>query len=193
VLDVSNEELQHMGSPHADTAPADAAKQKQASKTAGLESRLAKELAEYFAKGCGNNEELSSHAALKEITHVEFRNNLSKQQLLNVCIAALFAPCKGVGVSDAISKHSELLSKIVSKQQDQALMLNAWLRLLARDESAAAWQKKAPEILGALYKESLLDEEVFIRWFDAKHVEDCGPAVTAMQPFAHWLATAEEE
>ncbi|KAJ2445698.1 hypothetical protein GGF42_005911 [Coemansia sp. RSA 2424] len=193
VLDVSNEELQHMGSPHADAVPADAAKPKQASKTAGLESRLAKELIEFFAKDGGSSQELTPQAALKEITHVEFRNNLSKQQLLNVCIGALFAPCKGVGVSDVISKHSELLSKIVSKQQDQVLMLNAWLRLLAKDENAAAWQKKASEILGALYKESLLDEDVFMQWFDRKHAEDRGPAIASMQPFAHWLATAEEE
>ncbi|KAJ2066639.1 hypothetical protein GGH13_005639 [Coemansia sp. S155-1] len=187
VVELSTEEMQQMGSPLVDTAPVDTTKQKQPSKTVSLESRLTKELTEFFAK------EPTPQAALKEITHVEFRNNLTKQQLLNICIATLFAPCKGLGVSDAISKHVELLSKVVSKQQDQAFMLNAWLRLMAEDEHAAAWQKKASEILGALYKESLLDEEVFTKWFDGKHSEDHGPAIASMQPFAHWLATAEEE
>ncbi|KAJ1898776.1 hypothetical protein LPJ71_006105, partial [Coemansia sp. S17] len=187
VVELSTEEMQQMGSPLVDTAPVDTTKQKQPNKTVSLESRLTKELTEFFAK------EPTPQAALKEITHVEFRNNLTKQQLLNICIATLFAPCKGLGVSDAISKHVELLSKVVSKQQDQAFMLNAWLRLMAEDEHAAAWQKKASEILGALYKESLLDEEVFTKWFDGKHSEDHGPAIASMQPFAHWLATAEEE
>ncbi|KAJ2832863.1 hypothetical protein GGI24_001065 [Coemansia furcata] len=193
VVELSTEEMQQMGSPLMDSAPVDTTKQKQPSKAVTLESRLTKELTEFFTRGSGNDQEPTLQAALKEITHIEFRNNLSKQQLLNICIATLFAPCKGLGVSDAISKHSELLSKVVSKQQDQVFMLNAWLRLMAEDEHAAAWQKRASEILGALYKGSLLDEEVFMQWFDGKHGEDHGPAIASMQPFAHWLATAEEE
>ncbi|KAJ2693428.1 hypothetical protein H4218_006040 [Coemansia sp. IMI 209128] len=193
VVELSTEEMQQMGSPLIDAAPTETAKQKQPSKAVSLESRLTKELTEFFAKGSGSSHEPSLQTALKEITQVEFRNNLSKQQLLNICIATLFAPCKGLGVSDAIGKHSELLSKVVSKQQDQVFMLNAWLRLIAEDEHAAAWQKRASEILGALYRVSLLDEEVFMQWFEKKHSKDHSPAIASMQPFAHWLATAEEE
>ncbi|KAJ1997562.1 hypothetical protein GGI06_006460, partial [Coemansia sp. S85] len=119
VVELSTEEMQQMGSPLIDAAPTETAKQKQPSKAVSLESRLTKELTEFFAKGSGSSHEPSLQTALKEITQVEFRNNLSKQQLLNICIATLFAPCKGLGVSDAIGKHSELLSKVVSKQQDQ--------------------------------------------------------------------------
>ncbi|KAJ2489882.1 hypothetical protein IWW37_003650 [Coemansia sp. RSA 2050] len=193
VVELSTEEMQQMGSPLLDTVSTETAKQKQPSKAVSLECRLTKELTEFFAKGSGGSQEPTLQAALKEITQVEFRNNLSKQQLLNICIATLFAPCKGLGVSDAVGKHSELLSKVVSKQQDQVFMLNAWLRLMAEDEHAAAWQKRASEILGALYKVSLLDEEVFIQWFEKKRAEDHSPVIASMQPFAHWLATAEEE
>ncbi|KAJ1997926.1 hypothetical protein GGI04_005216, partial [Coemansia thaxteri] len=99
----------------------------------------------------------------------------------------------GLGVSDAIAKNCELLSKIVVKQHDQVFMLNAWLRLLTEGEDAAAWQKKASELLGALYTKSLLDEEVFTQWFEGKQRMDCDSAIASMQAFAHWLATAEEE
>ncbi|KAJ2610385.1 hypothetical protein H4S08_003636 [Coemansia sp. RSA 1365] len=191
VVEVSDRDLKQMGSSLADNS-SDAAQQKHV-KAAELEGRLAKELAATIASGNGSGKELTQHATFKEITHLEFRNNLSKQQLLNVVIPALFAPCAAAGVSDAITRNAELLSKIVSKQQDQALMLNAWQQFLAEDKNATLWQKKASELLGALYNESLLDEEVFLQWFSKKNSEDCGPEILSMKAFAHWLATAEEE
>ncbi|KAJ1944997.1 hypothetical protein GGF37_001919, partial [Kickxella alabastrina] len=194
VLEVNDQVLQQMGSPLADSAASnETPKQKQISKTIELENRLTKELIESFARASVGDQEPTLQAAFKEITHTEFRNNLGKQQLLNVAISALFAPCKAVGVSETVSRKSELLSKIVTKPQDQALMLNSWQRLLADDEHAAAWQKKASEVLGALYKASLLDEDVFTAWFTRKNSEDRSPAISAMEPFANWLATAEEE
>ncbi|KAI9500690.1 hypothetical protein BX070DRAFT_229683 [Coemansia spiralis] len=193
VVEVSDRDLKEMGSPLADTGSIEIIKSKPVSKTAELESRLAKELIDFFGKSTANGQEPTLQTSFKEITHMEFRNNLTKQQLLNIVIAALFGPCSAKGVSEAIEKSSDLLSKIVSKQQDQVFMLNAWQRLLTDDESAALWQRKASELLGALYKESLLDEEVFTQWFASKNTEDCGPAVASMKPFANWLATAEEE
>ncbi|KAJ1956742.1 hypothetical protein GGI12_005227, partial [Dipsacomyces acuminosporus] len=192
VVEMSDKDLEKMGSPRIESVSGDS-KQKPASKAAELETRLAAELASFFTKGQAGGQEHTLQSAFKEITHVEFRNNLSKQQLLNIVIAALFAPCKANGVSEAIVKRAELLSKIVTKRQDQAFMLNAWQRLLADDENAAAWQKKASEVLGALYEASLLDEEVFTEWFDGKFSSDCSPAIAAMKPFSDWLATAEEE
>ncbi|KAJ2805185.1 hypothetical protein H4R20_002190 [Coemansia guatemalensis] len=191
VVEVTDRDLKQMGSPLADNS-SDAAQQKLA-KAAELESRLAKELADTLARGNGAGKELTQHATLKEITHLEFRNNLTKQQLLNIVIPTLFASSVATGVADAIARNAELMSKIVSKQQDQALMLNAWQQLLAEGKNATLWQRKASELLGALYNESLLDEEVFLQWFSKKNSEDCGPEILSMKPFAHWLATAEEE
>ncbi|KAJ2779345.1 hypothetical protein GGI15_003909 [Coemansia interrupta] len=194
VVEVSDQDLQQMGSPLADSSiGADGSKSKPISKTAELENRLAKELIETLARAAGGNPEPTLQIAFKEITHLEFRNNLGKQQLLNVVVTALFAPSKAVGVSDAISRNSELLAKIVTKPQDQVFMLNAWHRLLTEDDEASAWQRKATEVLGALYKTSLLDEDIFTAWFSKNNGESRGPAVAAMEPFANWLATAEEE
>ncbi|KAJ1823754.1 hypothetical protein LPJ56_002931 [Coemansia sp. RSA 2599] len=194
VVEVSYQDLKQMGSPLLEgTNGGDAAKNKPVSKSAELERRLTKDLAEFVARAGGANQEPTSQVVLKEITQLEFRNNLDKQQLLNVVVAALFGPTKASGVSETIARNSELLAKIVTKPQDQALMLNAWHRLLLDDENAAAWQKKAPEVLGALYKESLLEEDVFSAWFSKNKGENSSPAISAMQPFAHWLETAEEE
>ncbi|KAJ2721442.1 hypothetical protein GGI07_003955 [Coemansia sp. Benny D115] len=194
VVELNEQDLQQMGSPLADNSGhSDAAKPKQLSKTAELETRLTRELVESLAKASGGNQEPTVQAAFKEITHLEFRNNLGKQQLLNIVITALFAPCKAVGVSEVISRNTELLSKIMTKSQDQVFMLNSWQRLLADDENALAWQKKASEVLGSLYKSSLLDEDVFMAWFEKKSTDVADPAIAAMKPFAHWLATAEEE
>ncbi|KAJ2590093.1 hypothetical protein H4R99_007219 [Coemansia sp. RSA 1722] len=194
VVEVSDQDLQQMGSPLLETANGgDAAKSKPISKSAELEKRLAKDLAEFLARAGGASQEPSLQAAFKEITQLEFRNNLGKQQLLNVVVTAVFGPTKASGVSETIARYSELLAKIVTKPQDQAFMLNAWHRLLLDDDSAAAWQKKAPEVLGALYKESLLEEDVFNAWFSKNKGENHSPAISAMQPFAHWLETAEEE
>ncbi|KAJ2076703.1 hypothetical protein H4R24_005553 [Coemansia sp. RSA 988] len=191
VVEVTDRDLKQMGSPLVDNS-SDAAQQKQA-KAAELEGRLARELAATLARGNAAGNELTQHATFKEITHLEFRNNLTKQQLLNIVISALFASSEAKGVSDAIARNAELMSKIVSKQQDQTLMLNAWQQLLAEGKNASLWQRKASELLGALYNESLLDEEVFLQWFSKKNGEDCGPEILSMKPFAHWLATAEEE
>ncbi|KAJ1664047.1 hypothetical protein IW140_004346 [Coemansia sp. RSA 1813] len=191
VVEVSDKDLKEMGSPLADSGSPDAAKPKPVSKAAELENRLTAELVEFFAKSSGKEPTL--HASFKEVTQMEFRNNLTKQQLLNIVIAALFGPCNAKGIAGTIEKNSELLAKIMSKQQDQVFMLNAWQRLLTEDDNAALWQKKASEVLGALYKESLLDEDVFAEWYSARNTRDCAPAIASMKPFAHWLATAEEE
>ncbi|KAJ1948700.1 hypothetical protein FBU59_001469, partial [Linderina macrospora] len=92
-----------------------------------------------------------------------------------------------------IGKRAELLKKMVTKKQDQMLMLNAWVRLFNDDANAAAWQKKASEALGALYEASLVEEDAFTEWFESKNSSDRSPGVAAMKPFSHWLATAEEE
>ncbi|KAJ2364989.1 hypothetical protein H4S02_004704, partial [Coemansia sp. RSA 2611] len=131
---------------------------------------------------------LTAHELFKEITHVEFRNNLTKQQLLNVVVPALFG-ASPVRVGDAIARNAELLAKIAGRPADQPLMLNAWLRMLAD----AAWQRRASEVLSALYDASLLDEDEFAAWFATRNHDGCAPEIAAMRPFAHWLATAEEE
>ncbi|KAJ1897178.1 hypothetical protein LPJ81_004587, partial [Coemansia sp. IMI 209127] len=191
VVEVSDRDLKEMGSPLADSDSADAAKSKPVSKAAELDSRLTAELVEFFAKDNGKAPTL--HASLKEVTQMEFRNSLTKQQLLNIVIAALFGPCNAKGITSTVEKCSGLLSKIMSKQQDQVFMLNAWQRLLTEDENAVLWQKKASEILGALYSKSLLDEEVFTEWFASRNTSDCASAIASMRPFSNWLATAEEE
>ncbi|KAJ2161072.1 hypothetical protein GGF46_001743 [Coemansia sp. RSA 552] len=191
VVEVTNKDLKEMGSPLVDSS--DAPKHKPSNKTAELEGRLIRELAEAVAQGSGAGDSLTQHALFKEITHLEFRNNLTKQQLLNIVIPVLFSPCKATGVAEAIEGHAEVLGKIVGKQQDQKLMLNAWQRLLVEDACASLWQRKATELLGTLYKESLLDEDAFFQWFAKWNVDGCGPEIQAMKPFAHWLNTAEEE
>ncbi|KAJ2557585.1 hypothetical protein EV175_001253 [Coemansia sp. RSA 1933] len=189
VVEVSDRDLKEMGSPLADADSADAARPKPISKTAELDNRLTAELVEFFA----TSNAPTLHASFKEVTQMEFRNNLSKQQLLNIVVAALFGPCNAKGITRTIERSSGLLAKIISKQQDQVFMLNAWQRLLTDDSNAALWQKKASEVLGALYKESLLDEDVFAEWFASKNTRDCVSAIASMRPFANWLATAEEE
>ncbi|KAJ2584388.1 hypothetical protein EV177_010081, partial [Coemansia sp. RSA 1804] len=181
-----------MGSPLADTGSAESTKSKPASKAAELEHRLAAELAEFFSSGGDDGKAPALHASFKEITQMEFRNNLTKQQLLNIVTAALFGPCNAKGIAATIGRSSGLLAKIMGKQQDQVFMLNAWQRLLTEDENAVLWQKRASEVLGALYRESLLDEDVFAEWFAARNTDDCTPAIVAMRPFSHWLETAEE-
>ncbi|KAJ2888753.1 hypothetical protein FB639_000425 [Coemansia asiatica] len=194
VVELSYEELQQMGSPLLESANGgDAAKSKSDRKLAELEKRLAKDLAEFIQKASCPDEWSFVHVIFKEITQMEFRNNLDKQQLLNIVVAALFGPTKASGVSEAVGRYSKLLAKIVTKPKDQLLMLNAWCTLMLEDENAAAWQDKAPEVLGALYKDSLLEEDAFSLWFNKKRDEKYSPAISAMQPFAKWLETAEEE
>ncbi|KAJ2657604.1 hypothetical protein IW148_005084 [Coemansia sp. RSA 1199] len=180
VVEVTGHDLKEMGSPLADTP-------RPANRAAELEARLSLELTTAIARGSAG-QPLAQHALLKEITHIEFRNNLTKQQLLHVVIPALFASHPN-SAADAIARNAELLTKIAGRTRDQPLLLNAWQRVLAEP----VWQKRASEVLGALYSESLLDEDVFLQWFDARTRSDCAPEVAAMRPFAHWLATAEEE
>ncbi|KAJ2200591.1 hypothetical protein IW144_000984, partial [Coemansia sp. RSA 522] len=180
VVEVTGRDLKEMGSPLVDSP-------RPTNRAAELESRLSLELTTAIARGDSTGQPLAPHALLKEITHIEFRNNLTKQQLLYVVVPALFASHPN-GVADAIARNAELLTKIAGRSRDQPLLLNAWQRVLAEP----VWQKRASEVLGALYSESLLDEDVFLQWFDARTRSDCAE-VAAMRPFANWLATAEEE
>ncbi|KAJ2651573.1 hypothetical protein IW137_000603 [Coemansia sp. RSA 1287] len=180
VVEVTGRDLKEMGSPLVDSP-------RPTNRAAELESRLSLELTTAIARGDSTGQPLAPHALLKEITHIEFRNNLTKQQLLYVVVPALFASHPN-GVADAIARNAELLTKIAGRSRDQPLLLNAWQRVLAEP----VWQKRASEVLGALYSESLLDEDVFLQWFDARTRSDC-VEVAAMRPFANWLATAEEE
>ncbi|KAJ1956030.1 hypothetical protein EC988_001556, partial [Linderina pennispora] len=183
VVEASDKELEKMSSSE------QLAKVKQANKQAGQEMRATRELADVLNRA----PEPSMHDMFKEITHIEFRYSLTKQQLLNTVITGLFAPCNAMGVSEQVGKRAELLKKVVTKKQDQMLMLNAWVRLFNDDANAAAWQKRASEVLGALYEASLVEEDAFTEWFEGKNSSDCSAGVAAMKPFSHWLATAEEE
>ncbi|KAJ1741765.1 hypothetical protein LPJ68_002561 [Coemansia sp. RSA 1086] len=174
VVEVTGNDLRAMGSPGPKRSAA-------SSRTAELENRLARELAAAQAQ------KPSQQQLLREITHMEFRNNLTKQQLLNVVVAGLFSD--PTDVTDAITQHSGLLARLAGKPSDQPLLLNAWTRVL-RD---AAWQRRATDVLSALYTTSLLDEDTFAQWFEARSGAGCTTAIAAMRPFARWLATAEEE
>ncbi|KAJ2452413.1 hypothetical protein EV183_002928 [Coemansia sp. RSA 2336] len=174
VVEVTGNDLRAMGSPSPKRSAG-------SSRTAELENRLARELAAVQAQ------KPSQQQLLREITHMEFRNNLTKQQLLNVVVAGLFSD--PTDVTGAITQHSGLLARLAGKSSDQPLLLNAWARVL-RD---AAWQRRATDVLSALYTTSLLDEDTFTQWFEARSGAGCSTAVAAMRPFARWLATAEEE
>ncbi|KAJ2714981.1 hypothetical protein H4R19_001452 [Coemansia spiralis] len=182
VVEVTDKDLLEMGSLRTDGDG-------RPDRVAEVETRLASELAATFARSGS-----SPQAQFKEITRVEFRNNLTKQQLLNIAVSVLLSPCSAAGVAEAVARNAGLLQKLVGRQQqDQMLLLNACRRLLAEDPNAAQWRRKAPELLGSLYSESLLDEDIFNEWFAKRSTADCGPDILAMRPFAHWLATAEEE
>ncbi|KAJ3064783.1 nudix (nucleoside diphosphate linked moiety X)-type motif 2, partial [Quaeritorhiza haematococci] len=134
-----------------------------------LEETLTRDLHDFFASRSGSqsggeggktsSKSLDKEVAeqVKEITRVEFRHDLSKQQLFNVLVPALFDEGFTGGKLHARTK---LLRQFIHKSTDQLFFLRSWEKYMLHHPGVLA---KAPLVFKSLYDEDLVDEDVFLK------------------------------
>ncbi|KAI9017449.1 eIF4-gamma/eIF5/eIF2-epsilon-domain-containing protein [Gaertneriomyces semiglobifer] len=138
-----------------------------------IEDRLAEDLRKLIESGTRTvNDEV------KEVTRIEFKHDLSKPQVFRIIFGALF-----VEEFD----HQKLIDRVALFQQDQLTFLKSWEKFLIRKRNLMS---KTAMILKSLYDSDLVEEDVFLRWYDDVQDADLKKKST---PFATWLRTAEEE
>ncbi|KAI8804323.1 hypothetical protein BJ742DRAFT_825696 [Cladochytrium replicatum] len=182
VVEVPNEEISNFVVKKNEAA---AAKQIQ------LEEGLIKDLRTFFYPTGGSSDsavtttrELSDQ--VKELTRLEFRNDLSKSQLFAIIIPALFEEYSTARLEGAI----KLLKQFVRSAADQGLLLRAWEKFLQR--SSVQMLGKTAAIYKQLYDVDLVEEDVIFEWFDAAPL-DQSEVRKKCKPLVDWLRTAEEE
>ncbi|KAK9729070.1 hypothetical protein K7432_000583 [Basidiobolus ranarum] len=123
---------------------------------------------------------------LKEITRIEFRNNLSKKELFEILIPSLFSDFNNL--FKEVKARNILCKKFVRTEQDQVAFLRAWEEFLITNDQIIT---KTPVLFKLFYDIDLVEEESFIKW------NSLARATTKVQegarPFIDWLSTAEED
>ncbi|ORX96918.1 hypothetical protein K493DRAFT_407074 [Basidiobolus meristosporus CBS 931.73] len=122
----------------------------------------------------------------KEITRIEFRNNLSKKELFNVLIPSLFSDLNNL--FKEVNGRNALCKKFVRTEQDQIAFLRAWEEFLLLNDHAVP---KTPALFKLFYDIDLVDEESFIKWNSLSRTTT--KVQESARPFIDWLSTAEED
>ncbi|PVV03798.1 hypothetical protein BB560_001705 [Smittium megazygosporum] len=144
---------------------------------------------------------------LKEITRVEFKYNLSKRQLLIALLCSIFMPFEGKVPKSFAQDRVKLLKKI-STLKDQPFIFQGLIALYhsknrvndtgslpqsSESTGKKVWHSGLSNLLMIFYHEDLIEEEDFLRWYEANLKTNPDPALQSMKAFAEWLKNAEEE
>ncbi|KAJ3156957.1 hypothetical protein HK101_001457 [Irineochytrium annulatum] len=120
----------------------------------------------------------------KEITRLEFKHDLGKQQLFTVLIGSLFGADYAPGKLQA---RVALLQRFIRTREDQKLMLRGFEKAMVRDDGL---ERKAALVFKNLYDKDLMDEEVFVDWFEGGIPDGLKKRCN---PLIEWFKNAEEE
>ncbi|KAJ3325490.1 nudix (nucleoside diphosphate linked moiety X)-type motif 2 [Blyttiomyces sp. JEL0837] len=123
----------------------------------------------------------------KEITRLEFKHDLSKLQVFNVLIGSLFEEEYAVV---KLKERKKLIHQFIRSTNDQTLFLRSWDRAMNRN---AELMKKAALVFKDIYDTELVDEEVFLAWYDGGAPGISEAVKVKCMPLVEWLKTAEEE
>ena len=145
-----------------------------------LEETLVGELQAVLAAGRPLADEM------REVQRRELRHDLTKQQLFNILVPALFS---GEGILSKITARKPFLAKFVVNQADQIALVRAWERYYAREEEALG-QALPLQVAKRLYELDLVEEDAFLVW---ENPQATSAFKTRAAPFLQWLHEAEEE
>jgi len=132
------------------------------------------------------NETHTSNEEFREITKTEAKHDLTKHQLLNVLIPALF---HSDNIAGKVKARKPLLKQFIFNYADQILLLRAWERYYVRDEDALS--SSILHVMKSLYETDLVEEEAFLTW--AEPDASATSFRHKIKPFIDWLKTADEE
>lgn len=139
-------------------------------------------LSEYFREG-----EHDLKDEIKEITRLEFKHDLSKQQLFNVLIPSLFDESYSI---DKLKERKDLFMTFNKSTNDQLYILKSWEKYLSCARMSAVLSR-TPVVFKDMYDIDLVEEDIFLSWYDES--PDSSIVKQKCEPFITWLKTAEED
>ncbi|KAJ3277778.1 hypothetical protein HK104_002978, partial [Borealophlyctis nickersoniae] len=178
VVDLSDDEKEKLKFPH--KPPQQNGPSGHPDKQSLVVEKLIGELRQFFAGGTH-----SVNDQIKEVTRVEFRHDLSKQQLFNILLPAIFDESYSTA---KLADKVKLFKAFLRSRQDQTSFLNSWEKHLG---NTPHMMPKAALIFKDLYDKDLVEEEQFIQWNRKTTVNP--ELKKRCAPFIEWLQTAEEE
>ncbi|KAJ3217618.1 hypothetical protein HDU67_007560 [Dinochytrium kinnereticum] len=148
-----------------------------------LEETLVTELFKYFKSAPEGGRTITEET--KEITRIEFKHDLTKQQLFNVLLPSLFDDDFTVAKFQARVKFFQ---QYIRSASDQIAFLKAWDKAMQR---SAGLLKKAAVVFKSLYDADLVEEDSFMRWCQGSVISE--GVKKRCEPLIEWFQTAEEE
>ncbi|ORX59299.1 hypothetical protein BCR36DRAFT_579880 [Piromyces finnis] len=139
-------------------------------------------LSEYFSEG-----EHDIKDEVKEITRLEFKHDLSKQQLFNVLVPSLFDESYNV---EKLTARKDLFLAFIKSANDQIYFLKSWEKYLSSSRMSAILPR-TPVIFKDFYDIDLVEEDNILVWYDES--SDSSIVKQKCEPFITWLKTAEED
>jgi len=139
-------------------------------------------LGEFFREG-----EHDLKDEIKEITRLEFKHDLSKQQLFNVLIPSLFDESYNV---EKLTARKELFLAFIKSANDQIYFLKSWEKYLSCSRMSAVLPR-TPVLFKDFYDIDLVEEDNILTWYDES--PDSSIVKQKCEPFVTWLKTAEED
>jgi len=124
---------------------------------------------------------------VKEITRLEFKHDLSKQQLFNVLVPSLFDESYSV---DKLNERKALFLAFIKSTNDQIYFLKSWEKYLSSSRMSAILPR-TPVIFKDFYDIDLVEEDTILEWYDES--PDSSIVKQKCEPFVTWLKTAEED
>jgi len=139
-------------------------------------------LSEFFNEG-----EHDLKDEVKEITRLEFKHDLSKQQLFNVLVPSLFDESYTV---DKLNERKDLFLAFIKSSNDQIYFLKSWEKYLSSSRMSPILPR-TPVIFKDFYDIDLVEEDNILEWYDES--PDSSIVKQKCEPFITWLKTAEED
>jgi len=176
VVELTSDEKEKLESFHLEKRPSQAAPKQY------LDDPVIISLSEFFREG-----EHSLKDEVKEITRLEFKHDLSKQQLFNVLIPSLFDESYNV---EKLTARKDLFLAFIKSASDQIYFLKSWEKYLSCSRMSAVLPK-TPILFKDLYDIDLVEEDNILTWYDES--PDSSIVKQKCEPFITWLKTAEED
>jgi 8-oxo-dGTP pyrophosphatase MutT (NUDIX family) len=132
-------------------------------------------LSEFFREGEHNLKD-----EVKEITRLEFKHDLSKQQLFNVLIPSLFDESYNV---EKLTARKELFLAFIKSANDQIYFLKSWEKYLSCSRMSAVLPR-TPILFKDFYDIDLVEEDNILAWYDES--PDSSIVKQKCEPFIIW-------
>ncbi|KAG9300779.1 hypothetical protein G9A89_023577 [Geosiphon pyriformis] len=151
------------------------------------EDLLVNDLKRFFATVKEQSKLISEE--IKEITRIEMRHDLSKQQLFTTVIRGLYEGSTWDTIYQSVPNKEKLFKTYIHSSQDQIIFLTCWEKFFLQRSSNLII--KTPLLFKLFYDKDWIEEDSILEWYDKAN--DTSDVKKKCAIFVNWLREAEEE